>query len=262
MREFLRYLHCFIRRLLLTFLVFLPSLLSAQEGDVLSQGRFFYEKHCAVCHGGNGNGQGKAATLFQMKPRDFTKGQYKIKSTPSGTLPLDEDLMRSIKLGLPGTAMVPQNFLADNEIRSLVAYIKSFSPRFSQAQPGKAIALPPAPSLSPEQLPQGQRAYQKNQCIQCHGPEGKGNGVLAKDLTIKPADLTQRPLKVGSTIQDIARTILTGMEGTPMPPYQFIIEGQELWYLAYYINSLGEQPQETNDEKKGKEIVKKILQTK
>ena len=199
---------------------------------------------------------------LQVKPRDFIKGQYKVKSTPSGTLPLNEDLMRSIKFGLPGTAMVSQIFLSDNEISLIVTYIKSFSSRFSQAKPGKAISLPPRPSFSPEQLPLGQVAYQKNQCIQCHGPEGKGDGVLAKNLTTKPADLTQHPLKVGSTIQDIARTILTGMEGTPMPPYQFIIEGQELWYLAYYINSLGGQPQETSDEKIGKEIVKGILRTK
>lgn len=227
-----------------------------------SQGRLLYKKHCAVCHGVNGNGQGEAARLLEVKPRDFTKGQYKIKSTPSGTLPLDEDLMRSIKFGLPGTAMVPQIFLSDNEISLIVTYIKSFSSRFSQAKTGKAISLPPIPSFSPEQLPLGRAVYQKNQCIQCHGPEGKGDGILAKALTIKPADLTQRPLKVGSTIQDIARTILTGMEDTPMPPYQFIIEGQELWSLAYYINSLGRQPQKTSDEKMGKEIVKKILQTK
>jgi cytochrome c553 len=117
--------------------------------------------------------------------------------------------------------MAPHDFLSDEEIRAIVEYIKSFSSRFSQTRPGKAIILPPLSSFSLEQLPLGQLAYQKNQCVQCHGPEGKGNGVLAKGLAIKPADLTQRPLKVGSTDSRYARTIPTGMEGTPCRPINF-----------------------------------------
>ncbi len=232
---------------------------SAQTIDIQTQGRLLYEEYCAVCHGRHGDGQGEAASLLQVKPRDFTKGLYKIKSTPSGTLPLDEDLITSIKFGLPGTAMPPQPTLSDEEILSLVIYIKAFSPRFAQAKPGKPIPLSSAPPLSPERLQEGKIAYQKNQCVQCHGPEGKGNGVLAKDLTIKPADLTRRPLKVGGTAQEIARTILTGIDGTPMPSYQFIVDDKDLWNLAYYINSLGGPPQETEDERTGKDIVKKLL---
>ena len=114
------FFYTFIRFLLFAFSVFFSSLISAQEKDGEPQGRILYEKHCAVCHGVNGNGQGEAATRLQVKPRDFIKGQYKVKSTPSGSLPLDEDLLRSIQLGLPGTAMVPHSFLSDKEIRALI----------------------------------------------------------------------------------------------------------------------------------------------
>jgi mono/diheme cytochrome c family protein len=103
--------------------------------------------------------------------------------------------------------------------------------------------------------------YQKSQCIQCHGPEGKGDGVVAEDLSIKPTDLTSRPFKGGSTPRDIARIILTGIEGTPMSSYQFILEDEDLWDLAYYIASLGGEPQQTEDERKGLAVVQGLQKT-
>jgi cytochrome c oxidase cbb3-type subunit 2 len=243
--------------LLLLYSAFLAHA-SVKEGDSINPGRILYDTHCAICHGVNGNGQGAAAPLFQTRPRDFTKGEYKIKSTPSGSLPTDDDLARSIKFGLPGTAMLPQTVLTDDEIRAVVTYIKTFSPKFARAQPDKPIPLPSAPPPSPERMAEGKAAYQKAQCHQCHGLEGKGDGILAKDLAIKPADLTRRPLKSGPTPSDIARTILTGFDGTSMPPYQFVLEEQDLWNIAYYIHSLGGPPQQTDDEKKGLEIMRTI----
>lgn len=238
-----------------------PSGVYAQESEVHAQGRAVYEKYCALCHGARGDGQGPLASLFQTKPRNFIKGEYKIKSTPSGSPPLDEDLIRSVKFGLPGTAMAPHAYLSDEEIRAVVSYIKTFSSRFSPGKSWKPLILPPAPPLSPERVAQGRTVYQKSQCIQCHGPEGKGDGVQAEDLSIKPADLTRRPFKGGSTPQDIARIILTGIEGTPMSPYQFILEDQDVWDLAYYIASLGGEPQQTEDQRKGLAIVQGLQQT-
>ena len=103
--------------------------------------------------------------------------------------------------------------------------------------------------------------YEKSQCAQCHGQAGKGGGVLAKDLSIKPTDLTCRPFKGGSTPKDIVRILLTGIEGTPMSAYQFILGDQDLWDLAYYIDSLGGDPQQTEDEKKEGAIVKGLQQS-
>jgi mono/diheme cytochrome c family protein len=143
--------------------------------------------------------------------------------------------------------MLPQNFSSEQELDALISYIKSFSQRFSQLTARKPISLPQAPLLAPARIQHGASLYLTHQCVQCHGPEGKGNGVLAQNLAIKPADLTRRPLKVGATAHDIARTILTGLEGTPMPPYQFLIDGEELWDLAYYIHSLDGPTQETED---------------
>jgi mono/diheme cytochrome c family protein len=246
---------------LFVLLLYLAPGAFAQEGEIQTQGRIVYEKYCAMCHGERGDGQGPIAALFQTKPRNFIKGEYKLKSTPSGSPPLDEDLIRSVKLGLPGTAMASHAYLSDEEIRAVVSYIKTFSSRFSPEKSPKPLVLPPAPPASPARVAQGRAVYQKSQCIQCHGPEGKGDGVVAEDLAIKPTDLTRRPFKGGSTPQDIVRIMLTGIEGTPMSPYQFILEDQDLWDLAYYIDSLGGEPQQTEDERKGLAIVKGLQQS-
>lgn len=242
-------------------ILYLASGVCAREGEVLAQGRSVYEQYCAICHGVKGDGHGPLASLFQTRPRNFVKGEYKIKSTPSGSPPLDEDLIRSVKVGLPGTAMTSHAYLSDEEIHAVVSYLKTFSSRFSQGKSLKPLVIPPAPSASPERFARGRTVYQKSQCIQCHGLEGKGDGVQAEVLSIKPTDLTSRPFKGGSTPQDIARIILTGIEGTPMSPYQFILEDQDVWDLAYYVASLGGEPQQTEDERKGLAIVQGLQQT-
>ena len=70
-----------------------------------SAGKVVYTKWCAGCHGDNGAGDGPGAKHMIPPPRDFTGAIYQIRSTPSGQLPTDADLMRSIDEGLFGTAM-------------------------------------------------------------------------------------------------------------------------------------------------------------
>ena len=70
-----------------------------------SAGRHVYGKWCAGCHGDNGAGDGAGARHMIPPPRDFTVGLYQIRSTASGELPTDADLLRSIDEGLFCTAM-------------------------------------------------------------------------------------------------------------------------------------------------------------
>ena len=52
------------------------------------------------------------------------------------------------------------------------------------------------------------------------------------------------------------RTLLTGMDGTPMPSYHLVIDGDELWALAWYVESLGGPPMVTPDERAGWHVVR------
>ena len=66
----------------------------AQPGDAAA-GKTVYERKCAGCHGEKGDGKGPAAELLAPKPRDFTAGLYKIRST-ANKVPTDQDLLRII----------------------------------------------------------------------------------------------------------------------------------------------------------------------
>jgi cytochrome c oxidase cbb3-type subunit 2 len=217
-------------------------------------GRRVYDAHCAVCHGAAGDGAGSGADRVAVKPRDFTTGRYKLRSTGSGQLPTDDDLRRSIRQGMPGTSMVPQDHLSDAELEAVISVVKGFSPRFARGPAPRPLAIPPAPPPTPETQTRGRAAYVKGECAECHGKEGRGDGPSAKDLKIKPTDLTLRPFKSGPTPRDILRAVLTGLDATPMPSYHQILEDAELWDLAYYVHALGGPPRVTDDERLGWEI--------
>ena len=91
------------------------------------KGKTLYDQSCASCHGEKGDGKGPAADFVFPKPRDFTKGTYKFKSTGSGEPALDSDILRTIREGNPGTSMPAWKRFSDDEAKALVAYLKQFS---------------------------------------------------------------------------------------------------------------------------------------
>jgi mono/diheme cytochrome c family protein len=152
--------------------------------------------------------------------------------------------------------MVPQDHLGDDEVQLVIDFIKSLSPRFTSGVSPAPLAIPPPPARTPEAVARGRRVYAKAECHECHGHEARGDGPSAKDLKVKPSDLTRRPFKSGPTPEDIVRTLLTGLDGTPMPSYHLILEDGELWDLAYYVDSLGGRPEMTFDERAGWHVVR------
>ena len=60
-------------------------------GEFVQAGKEIYEFRCAPCHGFSGKGDGPAAMTLDPRPRDFTRGLFKFKSTPSGEVVADED---------------------------------------------------------------------------------------------------------------------------------------------------------------------------
>lgn len=59
---------------------------------------------------------------------------------------------------------------------------------------------------------QGRALYSANGCASCHGPEGHGDGPLARNLPATPIDFRNVGLfKRGATEDDIAETLLEGV---------------------------------------------------
>ena len=224
----------------------LVSLLTAAEaaGAQPADGRQVYQRHCEVCHGLTGDGNGEAAARLRTKPADFTAGRYKFRSTVSGAPPTHEDLLRTVTRGVRGTAMVPQTHIGAGELRAVVAYLKLLSPRFAEAARAP-VPVPPAPGVTPELVARGARVYRASGCPECHGDGGKGDGPSARkgmkdsrDLPIVPTDLTRRPLKRGSDTQETWKSIALGLDGTPMPSYADALEPGETWALVFFLESL------------------------
>jgi mono/diheme cytochrome c family protein len=226
------------------------ALRASGQPDIPAGERVFRD-NCVVCHGATGDGQGMAAHHFKTPPRDLTKGRFKFRSTASGQIPSDADLVRTIVRGIPSTGMVPQDHLSDDEVRAVIAFVKSLSPRFGDGKAPRVLAIPAAPPATPEAVARGARVYVKGECAECHGKDARGDGPSAKDLSVRPSDLTRRPLKGGPTAGDIVRTLLTGLDGTPMPSYYQVLEDDELWDLAYWLDSRAGPPETTDDERAG-----------
>lgn len=230
--------------IILAFLMYLPAGPGGTAEDDLTLGEMVYRESCVACHGIKGDGNGPEAQRLKTKPRDFTSGIYKFRSTPSGFLPLDQDLVRSITQGARGTSMLAQLHISEKERWAVTQYIKTFSPRFKEENPGRAIPIAQKPSPSGELISLGKSKYEEAGCAQCHGLGGRGDGPSARDLKdnwgepISPTDLTLKPFKLGPNPEDLYRTISTGLNGTPMPSYADALTPMERWALVFYILSI------------------------
>jgi cytochrome c oxidase cbb3-type subunit 2 len=215
-----------------------------QRDDLLRHGQQVYQANCAFCHGAGGDGQGMMGHMMRTQPRDFSRGTFKFRSTPTGSLPRDEDLFRTVGEGLRGTAMIGQGDLPEPDRWAVVQYVKSLSPRFRQELPGPPVPIPPAPPRTEEQATAGKELYRDAECWKCHGEGGRGDGPSAERLRDEwgfpalPADLTRRPLKRANAPEDLYRVLVTGLDGTPMPSYREALAPGEVWALVYYLESL------------------------
>jgi cytochrome c oxidase cbb3-type subunit I/II len=221
------------------------SVMSIPSGrDLLALGRQVYQSRCVGCHGPKGDGNGAAATFLSPKPRDFTSGVFKFRSTPSGSLPTDGDLYRTITRGVRWTAMPTWHELSDKERMAVAGYVKTFSTRFKDEAPEPPLLIGEPPKATAELVARGKELYVKAKCFQCHGPGGKGDGPSSdemKDLAgfpIRPADFTRGQFKGGSSVRDIFRTMSLGLDGTPMPSFADSMSEPERWAISYYVLSL------------------------
>src|SRR5271170_7241259 len=229
----------------LVTLLLLAGTACAQDVGDAHQGKLVYEKYCVLCHGEQGDGKGHFSEATTPVPRDFRQGTFKWRSTPSGSLPTDADLERVLITGLYGTSMSSLlTTLSHAQRLDVVAYIKTFSPRFATEKPQPPISIPPEPPYTAKSVERGETVYQKFNCAQCHGDGAEGDGPSADDLTddwgdpIVPYDLTEGHIKCGDRGSDIYRVFIGGLNGTPMPSFADSISPAEAWDLVHFIQSL------------------------
>jgi mono/diheme cytochrome c family protein len=231
-----------------------PTLDAAME----AKGKKVFDDNCSSCHGDEGDAKGPCAPFLAPHPRDFTSGTYRFKTTAGGAMPTDSDLFRTVSLGLNATAMPPWRYLLSTEDRwAAVAYIKTFSPKFAKEEArrkakNKKVKLvelgsPPA-NIGKAHIDRGKLVFVKAECAKCHGPAGYGDGTSSNELKdsagvlISPRNFHRAgDFKRGHALAEIALTVHTGNNGTPMPSYTDAFSKEQVWDLAAYILSLADK---------------------
>jgi cytochrome c oxidase cbb3-type subunit III len=131
----------------------------------VENGARLYRSNCFACHGPDGN---------SIPGVDFRRGQFKRASS-------DDDLLRVIASGVPGTAM-PPTAVNDSARLALVAYLRSMHQSATgsgDAQRGRALF-------------EGQGG-----CVACHRVNGNGSRLgpdLSEVGTIRTAEYLERKI--------------------------------------------------------------------
>ena len=129
----------------------LTVVLGAQQrvylpGEIEGGGRL-YTSNCTGCHGPEGDG---------VSTVNFSRGQFRRSSS-------DDDLVRVIVRGIPGTAMPPGNF-SEGQAGTIVAYLRSMAGSGAGSSSGDAA--------------RGKVVFEgKGACLTCHSVAGNGSRV-------------------------------------------------------------------------------------
>jgi mono/diheme cytochrome c family protein len=217
----------------------MAGLATASVTDATSTpGAALFQRHCAVCHGSAGAGDGAAASRFVTAPANLTDGLVKFRSTTQGAAPLRSDLERTIRNGSRGTAMVEWgSFLTDAQIESLASYVLALEGYGGEASDRRPPAVSPAGTAPAE----GAALYARFGCAQCHGEDRRGAGPAAAGLVdsrghrIPMPDVAVLPYKRGSDPLEAAKTLLYGMDGTPMAAFEGAITNEQALALARWL---------------------------
>ncbi len=172
----------------------------------LLHGKAVYDKRCVQCHGVTGDGDGPQAEYLDPLPRDYRRGIFKFTSTPIGSKPRRSDLIRTLKHGVPGTAMPAFDRLLDRDMKSLVDYLYVLIHRgelevslfiiadeeeeldqeyvqeviqeeilaaWKESEDSLVMPETKMPKYSPETIELGRQAFIRRGCAKCHGFDGR-----------------------------------------------------------------------------------------
>ncbi len=222
-------------------------MVNEDEEEENTLGKELFDAYCARCHGFEGDGKGDASNFTFPKPRDFTSGIYKFRSTPSGEPPTDEDINRVISKGVPGTSMFGwEGKFSNDDLEALVSYLKEFEEETFEIE-GEPIKIGEPPPMSDELITLGKGIYEKAKCWECHGKYGRGDGEKGWQAKFKddwgdkiwPTNLTHPwELRNGASLKDLYRSVSTGLDGTPMASFADAYSEEQRWGLSYYLRSL------------------------
>lgn len=222
----------------------------AADEKTIELGKKVFQQRCIICHGEKGDGKGlvgiihrvqKKGSVHDIFPRDFTTGVFRFRTTPTGCLPTDDDLLRVVSNGIPRSYMPSFVDVPTDERKAVIQYIKTFAKRWKEEEPCASIAVnKPAFVGTPESIAKGKELYKKMKCWECHGEEGRGDGPKSDKLKddwgnkVLPFDFTSGATKMGFSPENVFLAYSTGLDGSGMPSYEDSISEQDRWHIVSY----------------------------
>lgn len=227
----------------------------AADDAALALGKKVFEQRCIICHGPKGDGKGlvgivhrvqKKGSVHDIYPRDFTTGVFRFRTTPTGCLPTDDDLLRVVSTGIARSYMPSHEDVPMDERKAVIQYIKTFSQKRQWAEETAEASCKPIAVQKPvfvgsaESIEKGKQLFKRMKCWECHGDEGKGDGPKAANLKddwgdkILPFDFTSGATKMGFAPENVFLAYSTGLDGSGMPSYEDSMNEQDRWHLVSY----------------------------
>ncbi len=218
------------------------------------RGRALYRRHCAGCHGEEGNGAGDAAALLGTPPRDLTTGRYHYKSTAFAAPPRDDDIFRIITLGGGiGSAMPSFAELGADDRWALVLRVKDFAPSLRgtglRADAGGAAGRGAAAERDGSEdalIARGRALWIDLGCLSCHGPPAMGEESGDPRAADAPRGAARRrpgllrhacELRGGASRLALERAFVLGV-GLEMPSYGAALpDPEDRGALTRYLRS-------------------------
>jgi len=161
-----------------------------------------YARNCASCHGKSGAGDGPGAKGLHPHPQNLADHEYTA-----------ERLASVLWNGVPGTGMPAWRDMLPADLAAIAFVVKGF-----------------ATSQQPASQDRGAQIYADN-CAQCHGEHGAGDGYAANQFSIPPTNFqAERP-----SAEAALRALHEGVEGSPMAPFQGRLTEAEINDVAGYV---------------------------